>query len=130
MMKRLLQIVSVLVIALLAAQPALAGLTCNMEAPGSMACAPVCAMATNQMGMDCQMPQQVAGAGCMEDCCQHGLPQAVAQFATGAKPKAPQLLPTTLPMAPPAETVFAVTPPGGIIAATPPRYILFRVFRI
>jgi hypothetical protein len=133
MMKRILQIVAVLSVALLAAQPALAGLSCTMEAPTSMPCVPGCDMtAMSQMGMDCQMPLQIAGTGCFQDCCQRGLPQVVAQLASGAKPKAArtQLVLIVPQIAPALQRSFAATPPDAIVAAAPPRYILFRVFRI
>lgn len=132
-MKRILQIVSVLVVALLAAQPALAGLSCTMGEPANIPCAPDCNMAAmGQMGMDCQMPLQLAGTGCFQDCCRQGMPQAVAQLTSGAKPKAArtELVLMAPQMATALETAFRATPPDAIAAAAPPRYILFRVFRI
>jgi hypothetical protein len=85
----------------------------------------------SQMGMDCQMPMQMTGSGCIRDCCQQGLPQMAAQLTNGAKPKtaAIQILLMAPPMAPPAQLALATAPPGSIPAA-PPRYILFRAFRI
>ncbi|MGD0891177.1 MAG: hypothetical protein ABR923_06560 [Terracidiphilus sp.] len=132
MAKRFLQIVAVLVAALLCAQPALAGLNCTMGAPASIPCAPDCGMAMSQMGMDCQTPLQVAGTGCFQNCCQQGLPQVVAQLTAGAKPKASgtKILLMTPTVAPAAEMALVVTPPGDIVSGTPPRYILFRAFRI
>jgi hypothetical protein len=87
--------------------------------------------AMSQMGMDCQMPHQIAGTGCFQDCCQHGLPQVVAQLASGAKPKAArtQLVLMAPQMTTELQTAFAATPPDAVVAAPPPRYILFRVFR-
>jgi hypothetical protein len=132
MTKRLLQIVAVFVVALLCAQPALAGMSCAMGAPASTPCAPDCGMAMGHMGIDCQMPLQIAGTGCIQDCCQQGLPQVVAQLTAGAKPKAAgtQFLqvPPTIALA--VHTAFVAMPPGDIASAGPPRYILFRVFRI
>jgi hypothetical protein len=133
MVKRILQIVSVLVVALLGSQPALAGISCTMGAPASMPCAPGCNMtAMSQMGMDCQMPLQIAGTGCFQDCCQQGLPQLQAQLTSGAKPKAArsQLVLIAPQMASAPQSAVASTPPETLAAATPPRYILFRVMRI
>jgi len=132
-MKRFLQIVAIAVIAILAAQPALAGLTCGMLTVPSAPCAPACGMAMSQMGMDCQMAEHVAGSGCLQECCRNGFPQGVVQSSTSAKPKiAGTGLVTAFPqLASPAQAALAAAPTmDAIVAAAPPRHILIRVFRI
>ncbi len=132
LMKWFLQIVAVVAGALLAAQPALAGLSCEMGTPTGGHCAPCCREAMNRMGMDCPMQQQAAATGCDQNCCSDALPQGVAELTSGVKPKiviakffavAPRLVTD-------AGTAFAAAPPGKTAAAAPARYILFQVFRI
>jgi hypothetical protein len=130
-MKKFLQLVAVLAIAVLTTQPALAGLTCGMGTTSSLPCAPHCPMAMRSMGMNCQMPR-ASRSGCMQECCRFGWPQAVVRSAAGARPKA-ALAPSFLavPAAASANITVSSAPlPGDLAAASPPRHILFRVFRI
>jgi hypothetical protein len=130
-MKKLLQLVAVLAIALLTAGPALAGLTCSMGTASALPCAPHCPMAMHHMGMDCQMPQ-ASRMGCMQECCRFGWPQAVVRSAHGVKPKAAvSAIFVAVPFAATGATAAAAAPPpGDLVASSPPRHILFRVFRI
>ncbi|MGA2216871.1 MAG: hypothetical protein ABSG51_02210 [Terracidiphilus sp.] len=129
-MKRVLQVAAVVVIAVLAAQPALAGVTCGMLTVARTACVSPCGMAMSQMGMDCPMPEHVAGTGCLQECCRHGFPQGVVQSA-GVKPKTggTELIMVSPAMTPDASLSFAPAR-DFIIASAPPRYILLQVFRI
>ncbi|MGA2634165.1 MAG: hypothetical protein ABSF16_08020 [Terracidiphilus sp.] len=131
-MKRFLQIVALAVVASLAAQPALAGVTCAMGAPAMAPCAPDCGMSMSQMGMDCQMPIQIAGTGCEMNCCHNAFLQGIVPSASGLRQKILrtahfELVPLTVtdPV-----TVIVAAPPGGITASASARYILFQVFRI
>jgi len=131
-MKRFFQVVSVVVVALLAAQPALAGLPCEMGTSASGHSAPCCHKAMHQMAMDCQMPHQIAGTGCAPSCCHDASPQVVAQLASGAKPKAGRTVYFTVAPQTVADagTALVAAPPGIIVSTPPARYILFQVFRI
>jgi NADH-quinone oxidoreductase subunit I len=68
----------------------------------------------------------------LTESCRFGWPQAVVRSAAGAKPKAivsPLFL--ALPaVAPTGITTSAAPLQGDLVAASPPRHILFRVFRI
>lgn len=86
-MKRFIQFVAVVVIALLAAQPALAGMKCEMGTPTDGQRAPCCHKAMSRMGMDCPMHHQVTASDCDQSCCNDALPQGVALLAAGVKPK-------------------------------------------
>jgi len=91
-------------------------------------------MAMSQMGANCSMPQRAAGSGCLQECCRFGPQQAIARSADTSKPKsrvAETQLFRDLPLPQVAPAGFLVAQsaiaPG---ASPPPRYILFRVFRI
>jgi hypothetical protein len=131
-MKRLLQFVAVAVIVLLAAQPALAGMQCDMGTPSSGQCAPCCHKAMSHMGMGCPMQHQISVAGCGESCCKDALPRGVVLLAPGVKPKAGRA--EFIAMAPrlvtDADAAFVGAPPGNAVTSAPARYILFQVFRI
>jgi hypothetical protein len=130
-MKKYLQLVAVLAIALLTAEPALAGLTCSMGTASALPCAPHCPMAKHRMGMNCQMPR-ASRMGCMQECCRFGWPEATVKSAQGNKPKAAvsaisiaNRVATEGPI-----TAYAAPSPSDLVASSPPRHILFRVFRI
>jgi hypothetical protein len=131
-MKRTLQLVALAVAVLLAAQPALAGLPCVMGTASCGPCAACCHGRMSQMGLDCPMPDRMAGSACDQNCCQAGLPQVVAQLAAGAKPKAGRTdyVAATPMMVPDAGPAFSAPPPVPILSAAPARYVLFKVFRI
>ena len=141
-MKRIFQFVAVAVVALLAAQPALAGLPCASGVATSNGCAPDCSMAmsqmqmapmsSNQMAPDCGMSPQISSNGCAQNCCIDRIAQGIAQPASGQK----STVAGTLQFIPAAQSllteapVFALFPRTNSSSTAPPRYILFQVFRI
>jgi hypothetical protein len=131
-MKKLIQCVAALVVALLATQPALAGLACGLGSI-DIACTPACPMAMSQMSGKCSMPQHAAGTGCLQECCRFGQQQAVAR-TTNAKPKskvAETALFQQLPLADKASIGAVITPSAlPLDTSPPPRYLVLRVFRI
>lgn len=132
-MKRLLQFAALALVALLAAQPALAGTSCNMGEPDKAPCAPGCGMQMSEMGADCQMHQQAVGPFCDQTCCRDGLPAGLAQLAGGDKqrPQRADLSYLVSPVGMANEGTASKAPPPLPLASTsPPRYILFQVFRI
>lgn len=131
-MKRFIQFVAVVVIALLAAQPALAGMKCEMGTPTDGQRAPCCHKAMSRMGMDCPMHHQVTASDCDQSCCNDALPQGVALLAAGVKPKAGKVdcFSVAPRMVAVSDAPFVAAPPGNTFAAAPARYILFQVFRI
>jgi hypothetical protein len=131
-MKRFLQFVAVVMVVLLTAQPALAGMSCEMGTPASGHRASCCHKAMSRVGMNCPMHHKIAASGCEQSCCYDALPQGVALLAAGVKPKAGRadcfiVVPR---MVAEADAPFVAAPPGNTIAAAPARYILFQVFRI
>jgi len=129
-MSKRLQIVALVVAAVFGLQPALAALSCPMNAVAP--CAPACGMDMSQMGMDCPMPHQAAGTGCVRDCCQSGVPPAVAHVSSGSKPRTIRTLFSIAAgdklLA--ESAAHAPVPAESLAAASPPRHILFQVFRI
>ena len=89
-------------------------------------------MSMSHTGLKCQVPLQASRTGCQQESCRFGWPQAVVRSAAGAKPKAivPPLFWALPAEAPTGITTFAAPLPGDLAAASPPRRILFRVFRI
>lgn len=131
-MKKVLQIVVVALVAVLTAQPAIAGLTCGMRVSPVAAGASACGMEMSEMGAHCPMPHHGTDTGCLQDCCRNGLPQAVVRSALKAKPKAARakfLQPAPSPLAT-GSAIFAAPPREEIAAAGPARHILLQVFRI
>ena len=131
-MKKALQIVAIALVAVLTAQPALAGLTCGMTPSKAMPCVPKCDMAMHHMGANCPMHHHDTGTGCLQDCCRHGWPPALVQSASKTRLKTsgtPFLLAVPGPVLASAAT-FAPAPPEKIVAAAPDRHILLQVFRI
>jgi hypothetical protein len=131
-MKRLLQFVAVVMVAMLAAQPALAGMQCEMGTSASGHRAPCCHKAMSRMGMNCPMHYKVAATGCDQNYCHDALPQGVALLAAGVKPKAgrAQFIAVAPQMVAEADAAYGYASPGNAVAAAPARYILFQVFRI
>jgi hypothetical protein len=130
-MNRLFKTVVAALVALLTAQPALAGLTCGMMpmAAGTHECE----MAMSAMGEDCPMHHsQSAGTGCLQECCRNGWPQALVQLPSKAKPKSGgmQFPVAVLRAAVDAHSSQATAPLEEIAAASPPRHVLLKVFRI
>jgi hypothetical protein len=89
-------------------------------------------MEMSQMGAHCPMPHHGTDAGCLQDCCRNGWPQALVQSASKARPRAART--RFLQAAPnPASSgiaAFAAPPHEDIAAAGPARHILLQVFRI
>lgn len=131
-MKKFFQIVSVVAIALLTSQPAIAGLTCGLVPPASLPGAPHCPLSMSHSGLNCQVPLQASRTGCRQESCRFGWPQAVVRSISGAKHKAiPGPLFQASPAATPVNrTALSAPPPGDLAAASPPRRILLCVFRI
>jgi hypothetical protein len=126
-MKRAFQFAAMLMVELLAVQPALAAATC---ATGGVARA-ACPMGMSEMGAECPMMQGVA-AECTQDCCNHSVPKAMVLPAAPAKPN---LLAAGAAVSP----VFQVEPaaisqsswqPAVAASSSPPLHLLNRVFRI
>jgi hypothetical protein len=126
-MPRRFQFVAILVISLLAAQPAIAGLTCAMANAAA-----VCTHHMPAMAADCPMHQSATASFCQPDCCSHAQPVFTAPFTAAAKPKLALLSqPSLLPAA--AVPTHATLPARvriEVFAPTPPRYILQHAFRI
>jgi hypothetical protein len=131
-MKRLLQFAAFAVVALLTAQPALAGLLCPMGNPDSGSSAHCSGMAMSQMGMHCPMHRQAANIGCEQNCCKEGIPQGVVRLTAKRKPKTgkTEFLALAPRMAAHHVTPIAATPFDRTIASGPARYVLLQVFRI
>jgi hypothetical protein len=131
-MKKFLQFVAVALVAVLTAQPALAGLTCGMTPLTGVPCAPKCDMAMHHMGANCPMHHHDTSSGCQQDCCRHGWPPALVQSASKTRLKTsgtPFLFAIPAPASAPA-AAFAAAPPEDIVAAAPDRHVLLQVFRI
>jgi hypothetical protein len=129
-MKVFLKIVALAVVGVLSAYPALAGATCAMGTTANMPCKSDCGMAMGTMGANCPMPHKASKLGCAENCCQNSMQPGVTQM--DAKPKAATVeLVAVLPPATALEgKFFANLPAEGRVDTGPPRFILFRVFRI
>lgn len=129
-MKRLIQIVAVVLIGLLTVAPALASLPCTTGMPAT--CAAGCPMAASGMGAGCPMDRQMATGDCPRNCCAHATAQAVVAPAT------PKKLKVAIAVAPLEIAAKAVTlglaceenARADARAASPPPYLLNRVFRI
>ncbi|HTA78728.1 MAG TPA: hypothetical protein VK720_04240 [Terracidiphilus sp.] len=123
-MKKLLQLFAVIVIGLLAIQPALAALTCPTASR--------CTMGMSGMGPNCPMTPALAAAGCVSGCCAQTLPPTNQSWGTIAKPKATAangvLVVAVVLSDAPSATERSHSDPA--VLNSPPRYILHRVFRI
>ncbi len=131
-MKRLLQLVSIVVILLLAGQPAMLRADCAWGSGSGAPCVAQCPMGMGQMGMDCQMADQMASTGCPLNCCQSALQPAVARAAAPNRPRLAISLFVTavLPVAAEAQAGILVRPPGERPIFATERHILLQVFRI
>ena len=131
-MKRLLKFVAVVMVAMLAAQPALAGMQCEMGTPANGHRASCCHKAMSRMGMNCPMHHKVAATGCDQNCGNDALPQGIAQLAAGVKPKAgkAEFIAVAPRLVADEDAAVRSAPPGNAVAAAPARYILFQIFRI
>lgn len=89
-------------------------------------------MAMSGMGADCPMASQAATEACAPDCCAAALPQTIAVLAAAEKRQlngpAPALRPFVAAAG--AEAAPLRQAPLAAPAASPPLYLLHRVFRI
>lgn len=126
-MKRVFQFAAMVVVLLLAAQPALAGVAC---ATGGMARA-ACPMGMSEMGSDCPMAYGLA-ADCTRDCCDRTTTKAVVLPAAPIKPRtlvASAVVSTAVE--PPISAVLRADWLAPMaVSSSPPHYLLNRVFRI
>jgi len=129
-MKGFLKIVALAVIVVLAGFPAMARVMCAEGMAANAPCPPHCHRAMGAKAGGCSMRLQASRSGCDENCCQSGMQPGV--FQTHSKRKAANAeLVAILPNAAVSEDrVFAALPEDGRVDTGPPRYILFRVFRI
>ena len=129
-MKLFCKFVAMAAVGVLAAFPVMARVTCAMGMAAKAPCTHPCHRAMGAKAMGCSMPLQAGRTGCDENCCQNGMQQGIVRL--DAKHKAVKVeLAAILPPAALSEgKVFANLPPEGRVDAGPPRYILFRVFRI
>ncbi len=127
-MKRIAQFAAVLAIALLVAQPAIAGATC-LFGPAA-ACVSGCPMAG--MGPDCPMTGQTVASSCPMDCCSHAALQATDPQVAPSKVRV-----VVQPIAFAEHYKVSIANPIAVAreivkirSVSPPRYILNRAFRI
>lgn len=128
-MKRLAQFGVLLVAAILAAQPVLAELSCTARRATS--CVPNCPMSA--MAGDCPMEHSQAINRCPGNCCTRVVPQAIIQPAAPERLRPVALMASGLPalyaFAPRSMASAAHAHASGL-SASPPLYLLNRVFRI
>jgi len=131
-MKKVIQVVGVALVAMLAALPAIAGLTCGITVPSRAACTPAIDMAMARMGVSCPMHRHGAGSGCLQECCRNGWPPAVVRSALKARPRmgTTRLFVAEACTAQVRTAGFAIPAAEWIGAASPPRHILLRVIRV
>jgi hypothetical protein len=129
-MKLLLKTVAVAVIGVLFAFPVMARVMCAEGMAAKAPCTPHCHRAKGAKATGCSMPFQAGRTGCDENCCQNGMQPGV--FQIGAKHKAvkAELVAILPPAVMSAGRVLANLPVDGRVDTGPPRYVLFRVFRI
>ena len=125
-MKKLLQCVSILAMGLLIAPASLAALLC-----ASVGQSMACPMAASEMGPDCPMAGAASASNCPENCCSQPSLLKVLAWAHPVRPKL-RNLPTAImpPAIAAAKPVQALARPINPSASSPPRFILFQVFRI
>lgn len=128
-MKRAFQIAAAILMLVLPVRPALADATCRMGMATSQA---ACPMGMDEMGPDCPMAQHMAQDACAQDCCNHALPQTAVIPGTSAKPRSSAAAPTMTCASgsPEAQAPFAPSSTPIAAGSSPPRYILYRIFRI
>jgi hypothetical protein len=124
------KIVAVAVIGVLAGFPAMARVMCAAGMPVKEPCKPHCHRAMDAKAAGCAMRFQAGPNGCDENCCQNGMQQGVFQRDAKAKAHKAELVAILPPAAVSEGGVFASLPVDGKVDTGPPRYILFRVFRI
>lgn len=125
-MKRFFQFVSILAIGLLMGPAGFEAVLC-----GSVGQSTPCPMAIHDMGPDCPMAGPTASLNFPQNCCaQRCLPQ-VLPWARPVKPKVAILQTAIMPLVLlVASPVRVLAKPIDASASSPPRFILYRVFRI
>jgi len=129
-MKRFRMIAAVALIGVLAGFPAMARVMCAEGMAAKTPCTPHCRSAKGAQVISCSMRLQAGRPGCDANCCQNGMQQGVFQRDSKLKPLKAELVAILPPAAVNESTVFANLPEDGRVDTGPPRYILFRVFRI
>jgi hypothetical protein len=129
-MKRLTQLATVAVIALLVVTPALASLPCTSGLRA--ACAGDCPMMMNGMGTDCPMAGRETAGGCSPNCCAAAASQVAVFAVTPKKLKLASGVstPVVIGEAVAQEQSAAIDSQTETRATSPPHYLLNRVFRI
>ena len=127
-MKKVLHFVAVVAIALLAFEPVQGVLACASVAPGN--CTAVCPMA--DAAPDCPMARSSAMQGCPPDCCRRANSQTAVLAVGLVRQRAALTGAVTTDL---ATQVQATTGRPRFVSwqapiTSPPRYKLFRVFRI
>ena len=129
-MKLFCKFVAMAVVGVLAAFPVMARVTCAMGMAAKAPCTPHCHMAIGARARGCSMPFQADRTGCDENCCQNGMQQGIVRINAKAKAVKADLVAILPPAAVSEGRVFVSLPVDGRVDTGPPRYILFRVFRI
>jgi hypothetical protein len=130
-MKRLIQIVAIFTIGFLVVQPALASLPCSFGTP--VTCVSGCPMAMSGMSPDCPMTgmSSVNATDCPQNCCSKVFALAMAPPAVTQRLRL--IAVTAIPASPMTAfepDMFRAQRPLESRTASPPRYILLKVFRI
>src|ERR1035438_672266 len=130
-MKRLCQVVVLVLVALLGSQTAIARISCGLGTPKKVPCAPTCPMVVGPMGMRCPRPA-VSGSGCRQGCCPDAVAQNVVRSAAEPRLKAAGVQHFASPLLTVADSsaAIAVSPVVHSLSNSPPRYILLQVFRL
>ena len=124
-MKRLFHPVAVLLVGLVAAQPAFAGFLCTAPA------AP-CPMAITDMGPSCGIAVQTAAGASQRTGRIHAIPRSMASVALPASSKAaaPAIADVRIEALPEPRPALFARGRATAEASSPPIYIRNRVFRI
>lgn len=114
---------------LLGAGPASAAVGCVL---GNSTMGTSCPMGMTGMDADCPMSHVLATGDCSQDCYNRTAPIALLVNAVPVKPEliaaAPHMAELAVPTPVEGNSRLEVLP--SIVASSPPRYILLRVFRI
>jgi hypothetical protein len=120
--------VAVLLVALLTAEPAVAGLYCPMDRADGSVCAQMA-----EMSVDCPMHGQHSQEVCAPDCCNQAQPSSVAAMSSAAaKPRLAlhsTRVSVVLSQDEPREASAGFEPPA-VRSGSLSRHILLRVLRI
>jgi len=128
-MKRIVQLAAVVVVTLLAGLPTAEALTCPLRAN---AAASGCSMSMGTMSTDCPFAQGMAANECLRDCCNCGLPKLLGPIAVRVNQKQglPVQFVALVALSADSQSAGATRPDEPVLSSSPPRYLLYRVFRI